>query len=163
MQPHIGLGCSSSDVSCLMFERVENMPGLSGHKSLLCQMTITAPSKARRVLTSRNTKAVSLPDFQADAKCLVDCHSQCPDRCMLQSWSPCSHGPPRPSGHPLRHLQTLLSPVVDWWDQRVTLKTTGRASLEVNSPDCPQGNLGQGASHREETHTWRQSFTTAAS
>ena len=36
-----------SDASCLMLERVEDMPGISDHKSLLCQMTITAPSKAK--------------------------------------------------------------------------------------------------------------------
>ena len=37
-----------SDVSCLMLERVDNMPGLSDHRSLLCQMTITAPNKSKR-------------------------------------------------------------------------------------------------------------------
>ena len=30
-------------------------------------MTITAPSKSKRTVTSRNTKAVFAPDFQGDA------------------------------------------------------------------------------------------------
>ena len=58
-----------SDVSCLMLERVDDMPGLSG---LLCQMTIAAPSKSKHTVKYRNTNAVSLPDFQADVKCFAD-------------------------------------------------------------------------------------------
>ena len=61
------------------------MPGLSDHKSLLCQMRIKAPSKSKRTVTSPNTKAVSFPDFQADVKCFADCNSQCPDRDHLDS------------------------------------------------------------------------------
>ena len=57
-----------SDVSCLVLERADDMPGLSDHRSLLCQMTITAPSESKRTVTSRNTKAVSAPNFQADVK-----------------------------------------------------------------------------------------------
>ena len=53
-----------SDVSnSFVLERVDDMPGLSDHRSLLCQMTITVPSKSKRTVTSRYTKAVSLPDF----------------------------------------------------------------------------------------------------
>ena len=52
-----------------------------------CQMTITAPGKAKRPVTSRNTKAVSLPDFQADVKSFADCYSQCPDRDLVDSYS----------------------------------------------------------------------------
>ena len=63
------------------------MPGLSDHKSLLCQMTITAPSKSKRTVTSQNTKAVSLPDFQTDVKCFKDCYSQCPDRDLVECYS----------------------------------------------------------------------------
>ena len=48
-----------SDVSSLVLERVDDMPGLSDHRSLLCQMQITAPIKSKRTVTSRNTKAVS--------------------------------------------------------------------------------------------------------
>ena len=76
-----------SDVSCLVLERVDDMPGLSDHRSLLCQMTITAPSKSKRTVTSRNTKAVSLPDFQADVKRFADRYSQCPDRDLADSYS----------------------------------------------------------------------------
>ena len=76
-----------SDVSCLVLERVDDMPGLSDHKSLLCQMTITAPSKSKRTVTSRNTKAVSLTDFQTDVKCFTDCYSQCPDRDLVDCYS----------------------------------------------------------------------------
>ena len=76
-----------SDVSCLVLERVDDMPGLSDHRSLLCKMTITAPSKSKRTVTSRNTKAVSLPDFQADVKRFADRYSQCPDRDLADSYS----------------------------------------------------------------------------
>ena len=76
-----------SDVSCLVFERVYDMPGLSDHRSLLCQMTITAQSKSKRTVTSLNTKAVSLPDFQADVKRFAYRHSQCPDRDLADSYS----------------------------------------------------------------------------
>ena len=70
-----------------MLERVDDMPGLSDQRSLLCQMTITAPSKSKRTVTSRNTKAVSLPDFQADVKCFADRYCQCPDRDLADSYS----------------------------------------------------------------------------
>ena len=93
----LDLAVVRSDVSyCLVLERVDDMPGLSDHRSLLCQITITAPSKSKRTVTSRNTKAVSLPDFQADVKCFADCYSQCPDRDLVdiatvlisvQSWT----------------------------------------------------------------------------
>ena len=72
-------------------------------------MMITAPSKSKRIVTSRNTKAVSLPDFQADIKCFADRYSQCPKRDLADSCSD-SHGPPRPSGHLLR-LPPTLSPM----------------------------------------------------
>ena len=73
-----------SDVSCLVLERVDDMPGLS---DLLCQMTITAPSKSKHTVKYRNTKALSLPDFQADVKCFADRYSQCPDRDLADSYS----------------------------------------------------------------------------
>ena len=76
-----------SDASCLVLERVDDMPGLSDHRSFLCQMTITAPSKSKRTVKSRNTKAVSLPDFQADVKCFADRYSQCTDRDLADSYS----------------------------------------------------------------------------
>ena len=76
-----------SDVSCLVLERVDDMTGLSDHSSRLCRMTIIAPSKSKRTVTSRNTKAVSLPDFQADVKCFADRYSQCPDRDLADSYS----------------------------------------------------------------------------
>ena len=76
-----------SDVSCLVLERVDDMPGLSDLRSLLCQMTITAPSESKRTVTSRNTKAVSVPDFQADVKCFADRYSQCPDRDLADNYS----------------------------------------------------------------------------
>ena len=50
-------------------------------------MTTTVPSKSKRTVTSRKTKAVSLPDFQADVKCFADCYSQCPDRDLVDSYS----------------------------------------------------------------------------
>ena len=42
-------------------------------------------------------------------------------------------------------------------DERGTQrKTTGKASLGVKSPDCPQENLRQGVGHREEMQAGRQ-------
>ena len=76
-----------SDVSCLVLERVDDMPGLSDHRSLLCRMTITAPSKSKRTVKSRNTKAVSVSDFQADVKRFSDRYSQCPDRDLADSYN----------------------------------------------------------------------------
>ena len=66
-----------SDASCLALEKVEDMPGLSDHKSLLYHMTISLPSKAKRIVTSRSSKAMSLSDFQANVKCFAHSLSQC--------------------------------------------------------------------------------------
>ena len=66
-----------SDVSCFVLEIVEDMTGLYDHKSLLCQMTITAPSKVKRTVIARNIKAV----FQADVKSFTrirEDHDSCP-------------------------------------------------------------------------------------
>ena len=90
-------------------------PGLSDHRSLLCQMTITAPSKSKRTVTSRNTKAASLPDFQADVKRFVDHYSQCPDRDLADSYSA---GLRAVMDRYAPLVTRCVSPVVDWRDQR---------------------------------------------
>ena len=85
-----------SDVSCLVLERVDDMLGISDHRSLLCQTTITEPSKSKRTVTSQNTKAVSLLDFQADVKCFADRYSVLTETLWIatvlvsvQSWTVC--------------------------------------------------------------------------
>ena len=80
--------------------------------------TNTGPYKVKCTVTSRNTKAVSLSDFQVDVKCFADCrYSQCPDRDLVDSYSTglravMDHHAPLVHGHPLRQPPTL-SPVVD--------------------------------------------------
>ena len=87
MRPHIGLGCSSLRRELCLREWTTRPASPTRDSSRLCRMMITAPSKSKRTVTSRNTKAVSVPDFQADVKCFADRYSQCPDRDLVDSYS----------------------------------------------------------------------------
>jgi len=116
-------------------------------------MTITAPSKSKRTVTSRNTKAVSLPDFQADVKCFADCYSQCPDRDLVDSYS---------AG--FRAVMDRHAPLVTrcvshrrsapWLTDEIREARRRRRQAERRWRST--GNLRQGAGHSEEMHTGRQ-------
>ena len=66
-----------SDVSCLVLERVDDMFGLSDHRSVLCQITITAPSRSKRTVTSRNSSFSDLEIFSTTDAVNVLYHRQC--------------------------------------------------------------------------------------
>lgn len=100
----LALAVVHSHASCLALESVQDMPGLSDHRSLLCQMTFSRPSKAKQIVTSKNTRVMSLSVFQADVKCFADSVSQCSEENLVDAYSAglrevldCH----APSGHPL--------------------------------------------------------------
>ena len=62
--------------SCFCFDSVQDYPDLSGHKAVVCTLAVTKPSPSRRLVTSRNIKAICLSDFQSDVRAWVEAASQ---------------------------------------------------------------------------------------
>ena len=46
--------------SCFCFDSVQDDPDLSDHKAVVCTLAVTKPSPRRRLVTSRNIKAICL-------------------------------------------------------------------------------------------------------
>ena len=66
--------------SCFCFDSVQDYPDLSDHKAVVCTLAVTKPSPSRRLVTSRNIKAICLSDFQSDVRAWVEAAShQCSD------------------------------------------------------------------------------------
>ena len=65
-----------TESTCLSFEGVRNYPDLSDHKAVVCTLAVAKPSLRRRLVTSRNIKAICPFDFQCDVKALVEAASQ---------------------------------------------------------------------------------------
>lgn len=61
-----------SEGSLLSLDDVIDCPGLSDHKAIACTLALTRPPPSTRLVTSRNIKAVRLPDFHADVKRFAD-------------------------------------------------------------------------------------------
>ena len=62
--------------SCFCFDSVQNYPDLSDHKAVVCTLAVTKPSPCRRLVTSRNIKAICLSDFQSDVRAWVEAAGQ---------------------------------------------------------------------------------------
>ena len=62
--------------SCFCFDSVQDYPDLSDHKAAVCTLAVTKPSPRRRLVTSRNIKAICLSDFQSDVRAWVEAASQ---------------------------------------------------------------------------------------
>ena len=62
--------------SCFCFDSVQDYPDLSDHKAVVCTLAVTKPSPRRRLVTSRNIKAICLSDFQSDVRAWVEAASQ---------------------------------------------------------------------------------------
>ena len=66
--------------SCFCFDSVQDYPDLSDHKAVVCTLAVTRPSPCRRLVTSRNIKAICLSDFQSDVRAWVEAaRQQCSD------------------------------------------------------------------------------------
>ena len=65
-----------TESSCLSFEGVRDCPDLSDHKAVVCKLAVAKPSPRRRLVTSRNIKAICPSDFQCDVRALVEAASQ---------------------------------------------------------------------------------------
>ena len=63
--------------SCrLSFEGVRDCPDLLNHKAVVCTLAVAKPSRRRRLVTSRNIRAICPSDFQSDLRALVEATSQ---------------------------------------------------------------------------------------
>ncbi|WP_374211094.1 endonuclease/exonuclease/phosphatase family protein, partial [Thiolapillus sp.] len=65
-----------TESTCLSFEGVRDCPDLSDHKAVVCTLAVAKPSPRRRLVTSRNIKAICPSDFQCDVRALVEAASQ---------------------------------------------------------------------------------------
>ena len=52
-----------TESSCLSFEGVRDCPDLSDQKAVVCTLAVAKPSPRRRLVTSRNIKAICPSDF----------------------------------------------------------------------------------------------------
>ena len=59
------------DGSLLSLDAVWDTAGLSDHKGLVCTLAVPRPPPRSRMVTSRNLKAVSQPDFRSDVKAFI--------------------------------------------------------------------------------------------
>ena len=62
--------------SCFCFDSVQDYPDLSDHKAVVCTLAVTKPFPRRRLVTSRNIKAICLSGFQSDVRAWVEAASQ---------------------------------------------------------------------------------------
>ena len=61
-----------TESSCLSFEGVRDCPDLSDHKAVVCTLAVAKPSPRRRLVTSRNIRAICPSDFQCDMRAYSD-------------------------------------------------------------------------------------------
>ena len=52
-----------TESTCLSFDGVRNCPDLSDRKFVVCTLAVATPSSRRRLVTSRNIKAICPSDF----------------------------------------------------------------------------------------------------
>ena len=63
-------------IPSVCFDSVQDYPDLSNHKAVVCTLAVTKPSPRKRLVTSRNIKAICLSDFQSDVRAWVETASQ---------------------------------------------------------------------------------------
>ena len=134
--------------SCFCFDSVQDYPDLSDHKAVVCTLAVTKPSPRRRLVTSRNIKAICLSDFQSDVRAWVEAASQqCSDLDLASLVDVYNDG--------LRRVLDRHTPSVTRCvrvrpsarrDQGGWTETeTGGATVERDPSHSSQGNLHQGA------------------
>ena len=113
---------------------------LLNHKAVVCTLAVAKPSRRRRLVTSRNIKAICPSDFQCDVRALVEAAShQCSDSDLVHLVDVCNDG---------------LCRLLDRHAPSVTRGVRGRPSApwtteeirERDSSHSSQRNLRQGAS-----------------
>ena len=62
--------------SCFCFDSMQDYPDLSDHKAVVGTLAVTKPSLCRRLVASRNIKAICLSDFQSNVRAWVEAASQ---------------------------------------------------------------------------------------
>ena len=71
------------DTSCLSLETVEDI-ALSDHSAIYCSVNVRRPTARKRLVTSRNLRAMNSADFQADIKSFAEtAGDQCADPGLL--------------------------------------------------------------------------------
>ena len=71
------------DASCLSLETVEDI-ALSDHSATYCSVNVRRPTARKRLVTSRNLRAMNSTDFQADIKSFAEsAGDQCADPGLL--------------------------------------------------------------------------------
>ena len=71
------------DASCLSVETVEDI-ALSDHSAIYCSVNVRRPTARKRLVTSRNLRAMNSTDFQADIKSFAEtAGDQCADPGLL--------------------------------------------------------------------------------
>ena len=71
------------DASCLSLETVEDI-ALSDHSAIYCSVNVRRPAARKRLVTSRNLRAMNSTDFQADIKSFAEtAGDQCADPGLL--------------------------------------------------------------------------------
>ena len=68
------VGSGGSKVS---LERVQDYPGLSDHSAVQCSISVLRPRPLKRLVTSRNLRAMSLTDFQSDVRVMAEASCSC--------------------------------------------------------------------------------------
>ena len=135
--------------SYFYFDSVQDNPDLSDHKAVVCTLAVMKPSPRRRLVTSRNIKAVCLSDFQSDVKAWVEALSQqCSDLDMASLVDVYNDGLrqvlDRHAPSVTRRVRPPFCPLDDRGDQGGSTET-GRAMKKSDPSHSPQGNLCQGA------------------
>ena len=75
------------DASCLSLETVEDI-ALSDHSAIYCSVNVRRPTARKRLVTSRNLRAMNSTDFQADIKSFVEtAGDQCADLGLLNVYN----------------------------------------------------------------------------
>ena len=71
------------DASCLSLETLEDI-ALSDHSAIYCSVNVRRPTARKRLVTSRNLRAMNSTDFQADIKSFAEtAGDQCADPGLL--------------------------------------------------------------------------------
>ena len=70
-----------SDGNRMSFDGVIDYPDLSDHKVVVCSLATACPQASKRLVTSRNIRAISASAVQSDVRTMVESASleRCPD------------------------------------------------------------------------------------
>ena len=139
--------------SCFCFDSVQDYSDLSDHKAVVCTLAVSKPSPRRRLVTSRNIKAIIMPHRLPVLAWVEAASQQCSDlhlaslvdvytdglRRVLDRYAPSVTRCVRDREY------SFSAPLDDRGDQRGSTETeTGGTTVETRL-NSRQGNLRQGA------------------